>query len=422
MAKPLWQRIVAVFMGRSMARAAQFAVFVLLARMLEPADLGLYALISTAVVLAVQIGSLGLRQASAVRLGNGTDPAGQVFSSLLILCPVLAGLATLVVLGVMDLLAPGLPAWQLALCVAVAMLGAMAVILMQGLLLGQGRTGTFGLTDSLMPLVLLAAVGAMLLAGQHSLMLVLAALALAYALAGAAAVMLVRQGTPATAPDLTRLPGMVRQGLAFALNVFLIMLATRISLYLVEHLMSAEAAGQFFVGQRLGDVLGEIALAAGFVLFSDAVRAQDGQAAVRANARVAAVVLWGFGAVSLIMALLAEPLIGALFGPTYEGAPMVLQIVALAIGPAAATKLIYPTLAGQGRPLWGTPAILAGLAVNVALAFALIPTYGLAGAAIALVVSQYVLLLGYCVVLKRRFDVGFRDSLIPSFRSERGRS
>lgn len=417
MPESLWRRIAAVFMARSMARAAQFGVFVLLGRMLGPEDLGLYAVISTTLILAVQIGSLGLRQASAVQLGQGQQAPGPLMSTLLILCPVLAVVSGGVVLAVTGALAPDLSEGLLLVCVLLAMLGAMAITLMQGIFLGQGRTGLFGLTDSLMPLLLLGAVGALLLTGQHSLSLVLAALAGAYALAGAAAVMLVRQDTPATAPDLARLPGMVRQGLAFALNVFLILLATRLSLYLVEHLMSAEAAGQFFVGQRLGDAVGEVALAAGFVLFSDAVRARDSQAAMRANAQVAAMALWGFAALSVIVALLAAPLIALLFGPAYEAAAGVLQIAALAIGPAAATKLIYPTLAGQGRPLWGTPAILAAIAVNAALSFVLIPAHGLAGAALALVVSQYVLLFGYCLVLKHRFEVGFRDSLIPPLNS-----
>ncbi|ARE39238.1 polysaccharide biosynthesis protein [Rhodovulum sp. P5] len=408
------RRIAAVLVGRSMARVAQFVAFLLLGRMLDPSDFGWYGILTASIVLAAQIGSIGLRQAAAVWLGQGKDTPGQVVANLLTLWPVLSALS---VVGVL-LVAPPVGAVGLAFVIPVAMLGAMAVILMQGVLLGLGRTTAFGLTDSLMPMLLLVAVAGFALTGQASLGAVLVALAGSYLLAGGVAIVMGLRWGGLARPEPSRIVPMVRHGFAFAVNVFLILLSTRISLFLVEGLASAEAAGQFFVGQRLSDVLGEVAMAAGFVLFSDTVRAEDRAAAMRANARIAAFVLWGFTGLSIVVMLLAAPLVALTFGETYAPAVPVLQITALAIGPAAATKLIYPTLTAQGRPLIATPVILVGIAVNVALSLVLIPGFGLTGAAIALVASQVALLAGYGVVLKRRFEIPYRTSLIPSLRGD----
>lgn len=413
MSKSLLTRIATVFLGRSSARLAQFLAFVLLGWMMTPAEFGWYGILTASIVLTSQLCSIGLRQSSAVDLGKGGASSGEIFANLLVVWPglSLAAAAIVIVITPDTVQAAGFP-----MIVYLASLGAMAVILMQGVLLGLGKTGAFGLSDSLMPLLLLAGTGLLYLTGQGLPVMVLLIMAGSQLLAGLAAIALALRWSGVSRPAPAGIWPMLRHGFLFSINIFLILLSTRVSLFIVGALLSAEAAGQFFVGQRLADVLGEIAMAAGFVLFSDMVRASDKNAVLQGNVRLASMMLWIFNLAAVLVVLLAAPFVQLTFGAAYSEAIPVLQITAMAIGPIAATKLIYPSLASMGRPGWGTPALLASIAGNITLSLVMVPAWGLVGAAVALVVSQYLLLAGYMLSLNRNCGIPWHGVLTSAFR------
>lgn len=418
----LLSRIIAIFSGRMVARGAQFFVFLLLARELDPAGFGVYGLLITSVLLASLLGSIGLRQAVAHWLGSRRLEHEQAGGTLLFLLPVLvvvaAGVVWIVIGPQLSSVASGIA----VAVVLVAIAGSMAVMIFQGILLGLGRTTAFSISDSLYPLMLLACVALLYaIAGSVEFLPVILCVAGAQLVAGVVtiAAALVGSDRPQVVPFRT-VRQLVAHGLAYSLNLFLITLSVRVSLYFIEYLMPADAVGQFFAGQRLGDLLVEAATAVGLVLFSDGVRSSDPAATLRRNARIAAGVFWTFMAAGIGISFLAGPITTVLLTGQYEAAGQVLAITAWSIGPAAATKIIYPSIAAMGRPLAGSPAIIASIAANVALCSLLIPAHGLAGAAVALVVSQFILLGGYIVVLTQVFGIGPRDSLrpvLPRFRN-----
>ena len=86
---------------------------------------------------------------------------------------------------------------------------------------------------------------------------------------------------------------------------------------------------------------------------------------------------------SLVLALLAKPLIKILFGSAFL--PSVLPLLLLLPGVVAlgGAKTLSADLAGRGQPQFGTYASFASLAVNVPLNLYLIPKWGISGAAFA---------------------------------------
>ncbi|WP_417242616.1 lipopolysaccharide biosynthesis protein [Celeribacter sp.] len=414
-------KIATVFTGRMAARGAQFFTFLALAHELSPSQFGAYGLLITSVLLASLLGSIGLRQASAQWIGVNKITHAHALGTLLALLPVLGVISAFAVWCVVgsQISAHGVTPGGLIVFVAVA--GSMATMMFQGILLGLGRTTAFSLSDSLYPFSLLGLVLLLRVLTPHiELLPVVASVAIAQTIAGLLTFVLAWRGSDKIALQSSRqVIHLVKHGLAYSVNLFLITLSARISLYFIQTMISQDAVGQFFAGQRIGDLLIEAATAVGLVLFSDGVRSKDPQATLRRNARIAGTVLWIFSLAGLLFSIFAPQITALLLSDEYGAAGHVLTITAWMIAPASATKMIYPAIAAMGKPILGSPAILAAIVTNILFCWALIPSYGLSGAAFALVSSQYVLLIGYAIILRRSFNIAFKDSLLPSLPVKR---
>ncbi len=413
MSKSMISRIASVFFSRVLSRAAQFVAFMLLARFLSPEEFGWYGLFTTSILLFTTLGSLGLRQSSAYWLGQKLELPGRLTANLLLLLPALSVITTLVLMVVVGRNVPGGGMMFITGVTLAATLGAMSVMIMLGVLLGQGQMTRFAVAGSVMPVALLVLVVALRAADMLDFTNALVAVAISQVFAGILAILIVWPQTPPTAPAVRQMIPMIRHGLAFTLNVFLVLLSTRISIYLIEHLLDATSAGQFFAGQRLSDMLGEVAMATGLVLFSDTARAKDPAEVMRKSVGVAAWIFWMFALASIAIIVFAEPITLLVFGAAYSASASILAISAVAIAPSVATKIIYPVLAARGKPIWATIPILISITINISLSLYLVPIYGIDGGAWALVVSQFILLIGYALVLKRCYDIPVSAVFLP---------
>jgi len=86
---------------------------------------------------------------------------------------------------------------------------------------------------------------------------------------------------------------------------------------------------------------------------------------------------------SLILALIAKPLIKILFGSVFLPSVMPLIILLPGIIALGGCKILTADLAGRGKPQFGTYAAFVSLAVNIPLNLWLIPKWGISGAAFA---------------------------------------
>lgn len=403
-----------ILFARSFVRVAQLIAFLLFARMLTPDQFGWYGILTTAMSLAALLGSLGLRQASAYEIGRSTLTSGDATATLLVIWMPMTIIATIVVLFLYGGQIPDLSFPEVTAVLLAGISGTMLVMMLQGIYLGRGEVKAFSVTETLPRLILAAAAALMAVFGWISFSSALWVQAVTYVLTVPVALWLALRNTRSFLPRFRMLPGMVRYGMAFAVNLFLVTLCARVSMFVIEHYSGAAEAGRFFAALRINEIFVEAATAFGLVLFSHAVRSDDKAKTAERNARIAAWIFWSFSLLALAVMVISPLMLTLLVGPGYADAAPALQVMALGLGPAAASKIIYPTIAGTGRPWFGTVALLLSLALNAAIAFLTVPLLGAMGGALALIAGQYLLLLGYVVSASRLFDLPVQLFIIPS--------
>ncbi|HXV97728.1 MAG TPA: polysaccharide biosynthesis C-terminal domain-containing protein, partial [Anaerolineae bacterium] len=106
--------------------------------------------------------------------------------------------------------------------------------------------------------------------------------------------------------------------------------------------------------------------------------------------------LLAFGAVASVGALLlARPILTLTYGSAYEPATLTLQILTLTLIPVGQNSLLIIYLYACGDEKFVNLITVLGIAVNLGLCFWLIPRWGPAGVAAALLVAESVLYVPY---------------------------
>ena len=112
--------------------------------------------------------------------------------------------------------------------------------------------------------------------------------------------------------------------------------------------------------------------------------------------------------------ILAVPVIDVLFGEAFAGAGISSIILMVSAG------MVYLTLA-YGTPLLGWrrdrvyfKVLVGGAALNVVLNFALIPFYGIEGAAVATLITQSTVCLSLLLIVRSAFAINFSDLVLKS--------
>jgi len=410
-----------VLASRGLTRVSQVVAFLLLARVLSPAGFGAYAVVTSAVFLAGQIGTLGLRQAAAYRIGQKIMSDGEAVGVMALFWPITAALCAAGVYVMnresFQTLGAGPAAAALIACAAVLLLN-----LMQGVFLGRGEIKAFALSDS-GPRVLQSALAAALwIAGILTLDTALWSFAAGFLLL--APIVLWMAARPASKLDLAvvQAPAMVRHGFLFAVSAFLVMLQGRVGVFFLSGPDGHVAAGQFFAAQRASEIFLELATAAGLVLFSETARGGASREKLESAVKTATGLFVMFLGIGVVAAAIAPWLVLALLGPRYADATDALRILAIGLAPAAAVRVLNSVIAGMGRPYISAGIVLGGIAVNAAACALLAPRYGAAGAAVGLAIGQFAAALGYVAVLNLSFQVPLSTIIaLPSARGGAGR-
>lgn len=404
-----------ILFARGFIRLAQLLSFVLLARFLRPAEFGWFGIVTTAITLAATLGSLGLRQSIAYQIGREQIRAGEGTATILAVWPLLAVISAIAVYWSCGRDLPDLSPLTAASTILAGVAGTMLVMMLQGVFLGRGNIPAFSATETL-PRVLLA-VFAFLLAALSiaSITNALWAYALSFLLAMPMAIFFALRIDKKLQPQLAALPTLIGYGVAFAFNLFLVTLCSRLSMFIIERYFDAAAAGRFFAAARVNDIFLEAATAFGLVVFSKSVQNSQVDQVIAKTANVACWIFWSFTLGASVIALFAPLVMRLLLGAEYASSGDALRILAMGLGAAAANKVIYPAIAGQGRPLFGSPVIITSLLVNFAFAIFLVPQFGINGGALALVAGQYIMLFGYVLTCNRAFNIPVGSFFFPEF-------
>lgn len=160
----------------------------------------------------------------------------------------------------------------------------------------------------------------------------------------------------------------------------------RLSTFLVAAFLTPAAVGFYSIAVGIAERLWIIPGAVATVLFSRISSLKDAEAN-NLTPRVARHTFVIIFILSLMLAILAKPLIKILFGSAFLPSVMPLLILLPGITALGGAKILTADLAGRGRPEFTTMAAVSSLAVNIPLSIFLIPKWGISGAAFASTVA-----------------------------------
>jgi len=193
--------------------------------------------------------------------------------------------------------------------------------------------------------------------------------------------------------DTKLLGRMLREALPLSVGIILQTAIWRIDVIMLSKLGTLEDVGNYGVAYKFADLAHALPMAMSAALLAPMVKAwsSDRSAFGRIFTNSGRVLMISAGFAVVQMGLFAPDVIGLFFTDTYVDAALAGRLLMLAQAGAFPAALAFTTLVAAGR-LVAYP-IAAGLALllNVGANLLLIPQYGFVGAAVATVVTEFVL-------------------------------
>jgi O-antigen/teichoic acid export membrane protein len=402
-------------------RAVQFGFLFLLSliatRALGPEGRGQYALALNLATMVWVVSHLSIEQSVARMMGRREATLEELcrLASFSALALGLIGLAATLAIGLLtrDTLLGGANATTVILAAATipfTLIGQMAT----ALLLRMGMLHPYGWTIAVAAIFqFLLVAGLELGVGLSPQLTMLAALMAIAGVALALTVVLARRvGIGALSPVVE--PRLIRAALHIGIRLqpssIALWLNLKIDLFLVGLLATTDEAGLYSLSASLADIVFTAVSTIALAALEAQTHAEEETAASYTldfiGQNVAVAVLLGLAA-----ALVSYPFIVFVYGAEWEPSvlPFVLlmpAVIALAIEEPARGLLIR-----IAPPLVISAAAAAGLVLNVALNFALVPALGISGASLASVASYWLAGILMLYLLSRYANVPMRDAI-----------
>ena len=367
-----------------LARGTAFLLVPILARALDPADLGVVELAAVSMTFVNILISLEIGQALA-RYVPDTANAGQTRSIastalwFVIGSYAIAGLASVVVLSVID--PATLTGTTGSLVLATASVGIF--LLMQGQLRWELRPHAYAATAIVYAGTTLLATGLLILLGAG-----LAGVFLGQAIGAGVGIALVVLSRPAFGWTFSM--SWLSRLLAFSLPLVPATIATLGALFVDRFVIGAarslEDVAIFSVGYRIAAAVG-IVISAVQLALTPLIYAGYRRAEAPAEIASAALLVSG-GALSLwvIVSLLAPEIVGVIGTQTYAESATVIPFLSLSII-LAGLIVFVPGLTIERRTRSVAVIAMAGLFVNLGLGVSLVGAFGIVGVAFATVTT-----------------------------------
>jgi O-antigen/teichoic acid export membrane protein len=414
----LARKSVGTFISKIAIFALRFPISILVARFLGPEGKGLVYLLTTSAVVCATLASLGLGPAAIYFIGKDRKCLPSMLGNLLVVTAVMS--VTISVAGLMFLhygrpdLYLQLPGWMWSIVALMVPLHLMRGLLMQ-VLSGILRIKEINLLE-------VATIG------SHLFLIVLLVAFLKGGIGGAIVATLLSESVAAlgflimvfhyggrpTEPNLLLFKASVRFGMKSHLANVMKLLNFRLDAFLVAILASSgvHATGVYSLATSLAELLVFIPRSIRLSLFP-MVAARSTTEANRLTAASCrhALLLTLVGALGL--GLIGVCLIPSIYGSAFVGAIIPLLILLPGLVMQSQVPILYSYLDGRGRPEVTIISALAALIVTVILDFALIPQYGIKGAAIASSCAYTVEFVVTGVFFIHFSQLGWKESFVP---------
>jgi len=379
--------------GQLAALVLSIPASVIVARFLGPEGKGSVDLVMLVASLASLVGGLSLSAAGPYLAGRDRYPMPELYASLGGLWLALAAVITILFAaaywtGFAAWAAPGLPPELMLVAMLLIVLGVGRQIL-GSLVLGlQDFIGynAIGVVQAAIQLAAVAVLVAALEGGTHGA-ITAGVLAQGGSLVAVIVVLTHRAGWPgrfSLAPIREAIPFALKShvgNLVQALNY-------RLDVLLIAAIRDLEQVALYTIAVGLAELLWYVGGASALVVFPRTAASPEEAHALTPIVFRFTALLTLIGAVGL--ALVAGPLILAVYGDAFEGSIVPLLILLPAAVVHGAAKVLGADLLGRGHPEYNTMAAILTLGVTVVFDLLLIGPYGASGAAAACIVAYWV--------------------------------
>jgi len=189
-------------------------------------------------------------------------------------------------------------------------------------------------------------------------------------------------------PSLGTLYSMFRYGIRYYAGKVSNQVNVQVGQIILALFASREEIGLFAVASALTTRFMMIPDALVTAILPRAASDAEGRKALVAQcSRVVAVVC---GALLLVLAMFARPIVAALFSPEFLPAVLLIRVLAAGVFIRSAAKVFVPYLLARNRPGIASMAVAVGTGINLVVLWFLMPRIGLIAAAIGMTASYVV--------------------------------
>ena len=389
---------------------------------LGPAAKGRFALVLLYSQLAATVIGFGMDQAIAVVTGRSEDEGRRAFANALLWSAVVGGgtvLASLWLYGIpangapsgpLVALFPNLSAGQFTFA-ALAIPGELFFNLGLFALLGRQLVAAYSWIRLLRRLTLLALLLGTVLVANLELSTAIALNLVSLGLTVIAIVWAARRARlVGVVPSLDLLDEELQYGAKSVVGTLAERLQFRADSFIVNAIAGVRATGVYSVTSGLAETLWYVPNALGIVMFSRAVDPQSD--AARTAATLTRTTLALTVVLAIPAAILGPRLVRLFYGSEFADAGVALRLIIPGVVAYSVVAVLSRYLSGRGRPGTGTLILLLGLAANIVANLALVPRFGILGAALASSISYGLTAVVMLAVFIRLSGRGVAETLI----------
>jgi O-antigen/teichoic acid export membrane protein len=409
--RSLGSDVILTYGSKLAVMALTLGMTVLVARALGPSGRGQVAVALALTLTLVQLGTLGFVSSNSYFAARDNAAVGGLITNTLWFAAV-AG-AVLIAIGV------GFKAefggatrglgWDEIMAALVAIPLALAAMMLQSVLIGQGRALAYNAVELVQVFVVFCALAVGLSVLDFGVLEVLITLTAGYVVGVIANVaVLAPHARPRARPDLGLARRTLRYGLRIYIATVLAFLVIRVDVFLVNSYLGSVEAGEYSVVVALAEGIYLLPTVVGLNLSPRVARG----APVEASASVFRIMFLLYGAFCLISVPLAAPGIELVFGSEFSDAVELYYWIVPGVFSLGMLTILAQHFAGRGFPMEAALVWFGALAVNLAINVAFLADEGTYIAPLASSVAYGFLLLLHVRLFAR--EAGGYRSLVPS--------
>jgi O-antigen/teichoic acid export membrane protein len=380
------------FGGKLTVLALGFVTVAVVARELGTATTGVFLVAYSLTLLLTQVGGLGLTTANPYFAAREPSQIAQIVSNSLWLAIALGAVLALVgaaIKVVFPNLLEGL-GWVPLGVTLIGLPGALAALLLQSVLLGEGRMVAYNGVEAAQATLTLAAIVVGFLFFDFALTGTLAVIAVSrYVAATVYLILLGHRALTRSRFDRELARRMFAYGLRVYVAIVLSYLLVRFDLLLVNAFLGSSEAGLYGVAATFADGMFVIPMVISLNLFPRVARGDP----IEASAEIFRSVTVLYGLLCLVTIPLAGPVITTFFGESYADAVPLYYWLLPGIYAYGLVSILSSHFVGRGFPRAAIVIWAIGITLNIALNVIFLPGRGAWVASVTSSISYGILLV-----------------------------